>query len=504
MLKKWIYLSSSVLALTTLGVNGITLQQLSVHADTKTTDNKASQGKTFHYLDKTSLDAKVSPYVQFQLKNGGQYVLDKQAATDHNVDAELIKSTQDKLDAINQENTANRAQSDGHTDGYYHNAPNVYITPQNVPSNRTMVSSEFRATKSTPNTYWATQTINSGMEGGAYGGFQQITGNDESGQQIALFSIWNPYASKDPIKVAYASPDTKTNSFGAEGTGVQARTNYHFKIGSWYNQTIKVWQENGHTYYGQWLFDVDNQKWLLTGVYDYPVPNVQIQSDTAFMEDWNGDGQYARDGEIRNWVSQDAKTGTVTPATSLHVTDNDSDYLNWDGGTTSDGVKFHAGGYQQDSTIGRGKTFTVPSQVPSELSAAQITKYDLTKDTSTGNWNMAWAVDQSKAPQLNAVVNTYEVASNGSRTLVNTSPTIDAWVNESRFALDASKTYQVELTIHDIAGHTTTQTLQVDPGAPTGHAVQVSDNGTTNTPWWMNIWNWITGIGHSLFGWIGL
>ena len=195
MLKKWIYLSSSVLALTTLGVNGITLQQLSVHADTKTTDNKASQGKPFHYLDKTSFDAKVSPYVQFQLKNGGQYVLDKQAATDHNVDAELIKSTQDKLDAINQENTANRAQPDGHTDGYYHNAPNVYITPQNVPSNRTMVSSEFRATKSTPNTYWATQTINSGMEGGAYGGFQQITGNDESGQQIALFSIWNPYAS---------------------------------------------------------------------------------------------------------------------------------------------------------------------------------------------------------------------------------------------------------------------------------------------------------------------
>ncbi|PHD48546.1 chitin-binding protein, partial [Bacillus toyonensis] len=252
-------------------------------------------------------------------------------------------------------------------------APGVYVTPKNSVSSD-IISIDWSPVQTAPYTYWAVHNWNQGGEAGGYAGFQQQSGFDENGKRTLHFAVWDPISSKEAIKAEYVSPTSVASSFGGEGTGLKIQTTYDWKNYNWYRMTMRSWQENGHTKFGQWLKDVSKNQWKLIGIMDFPVPNVTFNyGQTLFQEDWLGNGQDVREARVKNGYGRNISDKKWTSWNTQSIEGQEPLNNNWDGGATSEYLWFKAGGNSQ-STIGAGKTFTLNQ--PSEPEIGKL-DYDI-------------------------------------------------------------------------------------------------------------------------------
>ncbi|MGR9594734.1 DUF3472 domain-containing protein [Bacillus thuringiensis] len=283
-------------------------------------------------------------------------------------------------------------------------APGVYVTPKNSVSSD-IISIDWSPVQTAPYTYWAVHNWNQGGEAGGYAGFQQQSGFDENGKRTLHFAVWDPISSKEAIKAEYVSPTSVASNFGGEGTGLKIQTTYDWKNYNWYRMTMRSWQENGHTKFGQWLKDVSKNQWKLIGIMDFPVPNVTFNyGQTLFQEDWLGNGQDVREARVKNGYGRNISDKKWTSWNTQSIEGQEPLNNNWDGGATSEYLWFKAGGDSR-STIGTGKTFTLNQ--PSQPEIGKL-DYDV-KSTYYENekLNITWQLKDSSTPQFKGKIEIY-------------------------------------------------------------------------------------------------
>ncbi|MED3485475.1 DUF3472 domain-containing protein [Bacillus toyonensis] len=284
------------------------------------------------------------------------------------------------------------------------NAPGVYVTPKNSVSSD-IISIDWSPVQTAPYTYWAVHNWNQGGEAGGYAGFQQQSGFDENGKRTLHFAVWDPISSKEAIKAEYVSPASVASNFGGEGTGLKIQTTYDWKNYNWYRMTMRSWQENGHTKFGQWLKDISKNQWKLIGIMDFPVPNVTFNyGQTLFQEDWAGNGQDVREARVKNGYGRNISDKKWVSWNTQSIDGQEPLNNNWDGGATSEYLWFKAGGNSQ-STIGTGKTFTLNQ--PSQPEIGKL-DYDIkSMYYENEKLNISWQLKESSTPQFNGKIEIY-------------------------------------------------------------------------------------------------
>ncbi|MEH7189667.1 DUF3472 domain-containing protein [Bacillus toyonensis] len=284
------------------------------------------------------------------------------------------------------------------------NAPGVYVTPKNSVSSD-IISIDWSPVQTAPYTYWAVHNWNQGGEAGGYAGFQQQSGFDENGKRTLHFAVWDPISSKEAIKAEYVSPTSVASNFGGEGTGLKIQTTYDWKNYNWYRMTMRSWQENGHTKFGQWLKDISKNQWKLIGIMDFPVPNVTFNyGQTLFQEDWAGNGQDVREARVKNGYGRNISDKKWVSWNTQSIDGQEPLNNNWDGGATSEYLWFKAGGNSQ-STIGTGKTFTLNQ--PSQPEIGKL-DYDIkSMYYENEKLNISWQLKESGTPQFNGKIEIY-------------------------------------------------------------------------------------------------
>ncbi|WP_259383320.1 DUF3472 domain-containing protein [Bacillus thuringiensis] len=254
-----------------------------------------------------------------------------------------------------------------HTKAATHSAaPAVYVSPQNIPASD-IISIDWSPVQTPPYTYWAVHNWNAGGEAGGYAGFQQQSGFDENGKRTLHFALWDPISSKEAIKAEYLSPNSQAGPFGGEGTGMKVQTTYGWKDYNWYTMTMRSWQENGHTKFGQWMKDVTKNKWHQIAIMDFPVANVAFNHGLGmFQEDWADSGQNVREARLKNGYSRKLVDKQWSSWNNQSISGTHDNTYQYDGGSTSEYVWVKAGGNTQ-STIGAGKIFTLNQPTQPEI-----------------------------------------------------------------------------------------------------------------------------------------
>ncbi|MDY7962625.1 DUF3472 domain-containing protein [Bacillus thuringiensis] len=283
-------------------------------------------------------------------------------------------------------------------------APAVYVSPQNIPASD-IISIDWSPVQTPPYTYWAVHNWNAGGEAGGYAGFQQQSGFDENGKRTLHFALWDPISSKEAIKAEYLSPNSQAGPFGGEGTGMKVQTTYGWKDYNWYTMTMRSWQENGHTKFGQWMKDVTKNKWHQIAIMDFPVANVAFNHGLGmFQEDWADSGQNVREARLKNGYSRKLVDKQWSSWNNQSISGTHDNTYQYDGGSTSEYVWVKAGGNTQ-STIGSGKIFTL-----NQPSQPEIGKLDYDVKSmyyENEKLNITWQLKDSSTPQFKGKIEIY-------------------------------------------------------------------------------------------------
>ncbi|QWG53756.1 DUF3472 domain-containing protein (plasmid) [Bacillus mycoides] len=283
-------------------------------------------------------------------------------------------------------------------------APSVYVSPQNTASSD-IISIDWSPVQTAPYTYWAVHNWNAGGEAGGYAGFQQQSGFDENGKRTLHFALWDPIASKEAIKAEYLSPNSQAGLFGGEGTGLKVQTTYDWKDHNWYRMTMRSWQENGHTKFGQWMKDVTKNKWHLIAIMDFPVANVAFNHGLGmFQEDWAGNGQDVREARLKNGYSRKLLDKQWNSWNNQSISGQHDTSYQYDGGATSEYVWVKAGGNTQ-STIGTGKIFTLNQPTQPEIGKLDFDIQSIYYENE--KLNVSWKLKENSTPQFKGKIEIY-------------------------------------------------------------------------------------------------
>ncbi|QWG64722.1 DUF3472 domain-containing protein [Bacillus mycoides] len=283
-------------------------------------------------------------------------------------------------------------------------APSVYVSPQNTASSD-IISIDWSPVQTAPYTYWAVHNWNAGGEAGGYAGFQQQSGSDEKGKRTLHFALWDPIASKEAIKAEYLSPNSQAGLFGGEGTGLKVQTIYGWKDHNWYRMTMRSWQENGHTKFGQWMKDVTKNKWHLIAIMDFPVANVAFNHGLGmFQEDWAGNGQDVREARLKNGYSRKLLDKQWNSWNNQSISGQHDTSYQYDGGATSEYVWVKAGGNTQ-STIGTGKIFTLNQPTQPEIGKLDFDIQSIYYENE--KLNVSWKLKENSTPQFKGKIEIY-------------------------------------------------------------------------------------------------
>ncbi len=342
------------------------------------------------------------------------------------------------------------------------NAPGVYVTPKNSVSSD-IISIDWSPVQTAPYTYWAVHNWNQGGEAGGYAGFQQQSGFDENGKRTLHFAVWDPISSKEAIKAEYVSPTSVASNFGGEGTGLKIQTTYDWKNYNWYRMTMRSWQENGHTKFGQWLKDVSKNQWKLIGIMDFPVPNVTFNyGQTLFQEDWAGNGQDVREARVKNGYGRNISDKKWVSWNTQSIDGQEPLNNNWDGGATSEYLWFKAGGNSQ-STIGTGKTFTLNQ--PSQPEIGKL-DYDIkSMYYENEKLNISWQLKESSTPQFKGKIEIYN-NENMTGQPINVIDDIKSYQNGISQSISLPTNAYAKIVLTDIFDQTVEKKVQIKNESP--------------------------------------
>ncbi|HHX74478.1 MAG TPA: DUF3472 domain-containing protein [Firmicutes bacterium] len=154
-------------------------------------------------------------------------------------------------------------------------------------------------------TYWAVFNWDRG-----YAGFQQR----EDGRKLLLMSLWDLDDGTQPqVEYAYGL----SGRFDHEGSGAFAFTDYEWKEETWYTMRIQRWEQDGKTYYEQWVRE-EGGEWLKTAVISYSAEGPRFQSNGMFQEDWQGNNLW-RSCRLRNMYARNLVTKEWESWNRYHV-----------------------------------------------------------------------------------------------------------------------------------------------------------------------------------------
>ncbi|EEM55670.1 MULTISPECIES: DUF3472 domain-containing protein [Bacillus cereus group] len=284
-------------------------------------------------------------------------------------------------------------------------APSVYVTPQNTAASD-IISIDWSPVLTAPHTYWAVHNWNQGGEGGGYAGFQQQSGFDQTGKRTLHFALWDPIASNQAIKAEYLSPISEASRFGGEGTGLKVQTTYNWKDSEWYRMTIRSWQEDGHTKFGQWIKDNKLNQWKLVAIMDHPVANVAFNHGLSmFQEDWAGNGQDVREARLKNGYSRKVSDQQWNSWNNQCISGQHDTSYQYDGGATSEYIWVKAGGNTQ-STIGTGKNFNINQPSQPEMGILDFDIQNIRFEDK--KLNVSWKLKEQSTPQFKGKIEIYD------------------------------------------------------------------------------------------------
>ncbi|MBU5220561.1 DUF3472 domain-containing protein [Bacillus albus] len=283
-------------------------------------------------------------------------------------------------------------------------APSVYVTAQNTAASD-IISIDWSPVQTAPYTYWAVHNWNQGGEGGGYAGFQQQSGFDQTGKRTLHFALWDPIASNQAIKAEYLSPTSEASRFGGEGTGLKVQTTYNWKDSEWYRMTLRSWQEDGHTKFGQWIKDNKLNQWKLVAIMDHPVANVAFNYGLSmFQEDWAGNGQDVREARLKNGYSRKVSDQQWNSWNNQRISGQHDTSYQYDGGATSEYLWVKAGGNTQ-STIGDGKSFNIIQPSQPEMGILDFDIQNIRFEDE--KLNVSWKLKEQSTPQFKGKIEIY-------------------------------------------------------------------------------------------------
>ncbi|APC83704.1 putative mucin/carbohydrate-binding domain-containing protein [Clostridium botulinum] len=333
----------------------------------------------------------------------------------------------------------------------YTNATGMYVNPVNEKKSDIMTV-DWSTTKNAPNTYWAVHNWNAGGEAGGYAGFQQRTD-----RRTLHFAIWDPVSVRQPIEVEYLSSSSTSSRFGGEGEGMKVETNYNWAPNSWYKMTMRNWQEDGHTKFGQWVRDESTKEWKQIAVLDFPVANVNFGWGTGmFQEDWAGNGQDVRNARLKNLYSRNISNKTWNSLNQQKVTCQYPD-KNWNGGGTSEYVWVEAGGNTKPSMTS-GQVFTINQPNNPEMGTLD---FDITKAKYENNYlDIFWKLKNQSTPQFKGKIEIYNNPSM-TGTPIKTINNIKSYENSVKEScqLPSSTGLYAKIIITDLFDNTITKTV---------------------------------------------
>ncbi|MFK4431639.1 MULTISPECIES: DUF3472 domain-containing protein [unclassified Bacillus (in: firmicutes)] len=284
-------------------------------------------------------------------------------------------------------------------------APSVYVTPQNTAASD-IISIDWSPVQTAPYTYWAVHNWNQGGEGGGYAGFQQQSGFDQTGKRTLHFALWDPIASNQAIKAEYLSPTSEAGRFGGEGTGLKVQTTYNWKDSEWYRMTLRSWQEDGHTKFGQWIKDNKLNQWKLVAIMDHPVANVAFNYGLSmFQEDWAGNGNDVREARLKNGYSRKVSDKQWNSWNNQRISGQHDTSYQYDGGANSEYIWVKAGGNTQ-STIGTGKTFNINQPSQPEMGNLDFDIQNIRFEAE--KLNVSWKLKEQSTPQFKGKIEIYD------------------------------------------------------------------------------------------------
>jgi PKD repeat protein len=244
--------------------------------------------------------------------------------------------------------------------------------------------------------WWGT-----GGEGDGYCGIQQ----HPSGRNF-IFSLWDPEATDEAITAAYQGHGTMVERFGGEGTGLKS---WNFNLGwesdTWYRMLGRLWDYNGHTYFGYWVENQASGEWYHLITMDYPIEGVRINSGiNSFLEDWYGNGWEARryhikDGYKRNiqgeWIPMLRCVFSVNQEAS---TANYND--NYDGGVIDNDYFFMQSGGSTEASCGTQEVFTITEDPLPVWDTIKIAQAKATYDAVERDLELTWKANPASGPQF--------------------------------------------------------------------------------------------------------
>lgn len=334
------------------------------------------------------------------------------------------------------------------------NATGMYVNPVNEkPSD--IMTTDWSSIKNPPYTYWAVHNWNAGGEGGGYAGFQQ-----QANKRTAHFAIWDPVSVRKPIEAEYLSPNSSASRFGGEGEGMKVETNYNWQPNSWYKMTMRNWQEDGHTKFGQWIQDESTKQWKQIAILDFPVANVHFNWGTGmFQEDWAGNGQQEREARLKNFYSRNISDGAWNSLNKQKIT---SQYpsMNWNGGGNSDYVWVSAGGNAKPS-INSGQVFTLNQPNKPDVG---VLDFDIVNNQyQNGKLNISWKLNNESTPQFKGKI---EVYNNSSMTgaAIKTIDNIKSYKSEVNeyISLDNTNDLYAKVIITDLFDNTVVKAVKLN------------------------------------------
>jgi hypothetical protein len=333
-------------------------------------------------------------------------------------------------------------------------APSCHLYYSGGYANADIWMNSVNVSTSTMYTYYSVMGWNTGAEGGGYCGIQ-----DHPDGKNFIFSIWDP-SNQQKIIGAYAGPGTNIENFGGEGTGLKS---WNFKLGwktgTWYTLVTRVWQKNGHTFFGFWSQDQSTQIWTHLVTMDYPVANVTLNGgNDAFIEDWIGSG-----ANIRKVLFKDAwqrsTTGTWKLLKNSGFSANAGDAVRngiydqaFNAGVENGAFFMQTGGNTTHSFSGRSTSLSISSTATSpNTTTGEINHYLSSYNANTKMVNVFWDINQYKSPQH---AYTFEVFDNpnftGAAKITYTDKVPQQRTLSANVASLANGTYYTRLTITDI------------------------------------------------------
>ncbi|EOO19814.1 MULTISPECIES: putative mucin/carbohydrate-binding domain-containing protein [Bacillus cereus group] len=339
-------------------------------------------------------------------------------------------------------------------------APSVYVTPQNTAASD-IISIDWSPIQTAPYTYWAVHNWNQGGEGGGYAGFQQQSGFDQAGKRTLHFALWDPIASNQAIKAEYLSPTSEASRFGGEGTGLKVQTTYNWKDSEWYRMTLRSWQEDGHTKFGQWIKDNKLNQWKLVAIMDHPVANVPFNYGLSmFQEDWAGNGQDVREARLKNGYSRKVSDKQWNSWNNQRISGQHDTSYQYDGGATSEYLWVKAGGNTQ-STIGTGKTFNINQPSQPEMGNLDFDIQNIRFENE--KLNVSWKLKEQSTPQFKGKIEIYDNEKLTGQAL-KVIDNIKSYQTEVSQTMQLPQTAYAKITLTDIFDRTVEKKVAITNG----------------------------------------